>query len=215
MADKNVPLDVAHQAVRLSELEGVLALQTHSLRTAVENMTSTLASVQAETRAIVNSVHDLAISQASNQRDKEAIDRLETNFADLNRRLEEWFSDSEARSEAKWREHEKARDEWRNENEVKNSTAKAELWRELNRIDRSLVFSRGYILALGALLGVLVGGFLWSLNERFTQQTIAINRTVETAQYNRALIDASRERQHQIELHLARNSKYQPQENPQ
>lgn len=207
MADKSVPLDVAQQAIRISEMESVLALQTQGLRTAVENMTNTLSAVQAETRAIVASVHELALQQATNQRDREAINELKKDVVDLSSRLEDFFTDFESRNSDKWREHERNRDEWRAAHERGQAKDLNEVVKEVNRIDRSLVFSRGYIMAVIGLASVLVGGFLWALNQQFDRQAADINRLIETAQYNRSLIDQQRDKQHSIELHLARGAR--------
>jgi hypothetical protein len=204
MADRTIPLDVAGQAVRIGEMENLMALQGQSTRQSIENMSNTLAGLGSEVRQLVASVHELAMSQATNQRDREAITDLKKNFADLNARLEDWFTDYEQRQDARWREHERNRDEWRAQHTEANRASSAAVWTEVHRLDRQMVLSRGWLVGAGFLSTLLLSGALWVLNDRFQQASNAIDATVKTAQYNRELIDRAREKQHEIELYLAR-----------
>lgn len=202
-ADRVVPLDVATLAVRIGEVEGVQQLQSQALRASIDTMSSALQSLQGETRAINNTMHDMALQQASNSRDRDAIERLERGLADmgarhernnveLTARLESFFDDAQARD-----------GEWRAKHEEANKASSAALWEQVHRLDRTNVLQRGVIIGGGALITVIVSGFLWTLNQRFEIANTAILNTVETAQYNRELIDTEREARHHIELYLA------------
>lgn len=215
MADRTVPLDVAQQAVRIGEMENLMALQGQSTRQSIENMSNTLAGLGSEVRQLVASVHELAMTQATNQRDREAISDLKKNIVDLTSRIEDWFTDYEQRQEARWREHERNRDEWRNQHVEANRSSAAAVWAEVHRLDRQMVLSRGWLIGAGFLSTLLLSGAVWVLNDRFQRASNAIDATVRTGEVNRELIDRAREKQHEVELYLARgginpNEPYQP-----
>lgn len=180
MTDKDVPLDAAKQAVRIAEIEGVLQLQAQSLKTAVDNMSNTLASVQAEVRGVNTSLHELTVQQARGDLDRQAIIRLEQSLNELHERVEGWIG--------------KAATLASNE--------------RVDEINNKVIHSRGFVLGAGALVTLLLSGFLWTLNERFAASAAALNKTAEDTRYNRQLIDQARERQHAMELHLARTTNY-------
>lgn len=203
MGDKDVPFDAAKQAVRIAEIEGVLAVQQAALRSAVDNMSSTLQAVQAESRQISQSIHDLALAQATNESDRQAITRLEGSFAEMNKRLESWFDDMERQQASRWAEH-----------ETYSSALKRELDGKIHAVSDTVKTSRAWAMGVGSLLGVVVAGAIWMLDYRFDEGRMQRETLQRAVEYNRTQIDAEKDRRHKIELHLARGGQgpYVPQQ---
>jgi hypothetical protein len=220
MGDKDVPLDAARQAVRMSELEGLLALQQQALKTAVDNMSSTLTSVQADVRRTGDAIHDLALQQATNERDREAVARLEVKVSEINTRLEDWFSDRERQEAARWSAYERERDEYRLRKEADIENEFRDVLKSVGTIDgrvgkieNRMSLWTGIALAFTLLASTVVGGFMWVLNGRFETQAAQIRELYERGDANRGRIEVVKDKQHEMELHLARTAGYRPDTN--
>lgn len=202
--DKGGLLDAATQAVRMERLEGQQNLLAQQVKASLDAMTSALNTVQLETRAVTNKLGDVVSLQHSQDTNKSTIEDMKKALGDLNTRLEEWFDDFDQRNNRRWEQYEANRDNWRLRHEAENENDKKELEKEIRSVRETVIRALGWGAAAGALAGVIVGGFIWSLNERFTTTNKSIDQTVETATYNRELVDDQREKIHEIELYLAR-----------
>lgn len=197
-------LDAAAQAVRMERIEGQHALLAHQLKTSVDNMTSTLQAVQAEARGISTRLSDVTTLQQRQDYSNTAIEEMRRSIVDLNQRLEEWFSDFDQRNQNRWREYERQRDEWRLRHEAENENSERTLSGEIRSVRETVIRALGWGAGAGALVTVVVGGFIWSLNYRFTELSSDITRAEAASAYNRTLIDKQTEKTHEIELYLAR-----------
>lgn len=127
---------------------------------------------------------------------KASNDRLELTMRGLSDRLEKWFDD-----------YERQRDEWRERHEAENENANREMSQEIRSVRETLIRSVGIGSGLGLLGGVIISGFLWTLNYRFAEQKQDIERTETTGTYNRSLIDAQTVEINDIKLYLARGGR--------
>lgn len=127
---------------------------------------------------------------------KASNDRLELTMRGLSDRLEKWFDD-----------YERQRDEWRERHEAENENANREMSQEIRSMRETLIRSVGIGSGLGLLGGVIISGFLWTLNYRFAEQKQDIERTEMTGTYNRSLIDAQTVEINDIKLYLARGGR--------
>ena len=127
---------------------------------------------------------------------KASNDRLELTMRGLSDRLEKWFDD-----------YERQRDEWRERHEADNENANREMSQEIRSVRETLIRSVGIGSGLGLLGGVIISGFLWTLNYRFAEQKQDIERTEMTGTYNRSLIDAQTVEINDIKLYLARGGR--------
>lgn len=127
---------------------------------------------------------------------KASNDRLELTMRGLSDRLEKWFDD-----------YERQRDEWRERHEADNENANREMSQEIRSVRETLIRSVGIGSGLGLLGGVIISGFLWTLNYRFAEQKQDIERTEVTGTYNRSLIDAQTVEINDIKLYLARGGR--------
>lgn len=127
---------------------------------------------------------------------KASNDRLEATMRELSGRLERWFDD-----------YERQRDEWRERHEAENEATNREMAQEIRSVRETLIRSVGIGSGLGLLGGVIISGFLWTLNYRFAEQRQDIERTEMTGTYNRSLIDAQIVEINDIKLYLARGGR--------
>ena len=127
---------------------------------------------------------------------KASNERLELTMRGLSDRLEKWFDD-----------YERQRDEWRERHEAENENANREMSQEIRSVRETLIRSVGIGSGLGLLGGVIISGFLWTLNYRFAEQQQDIERTEMAGTYNRSLIDAQIVEINDIKLYLARGGR--------
>ncbi len=205
MADKTShSLDAA---VRMERLEGQQNLLAQQVKASLDAMTSALNTVQLETRAVTNKLGDIVSIQHSQDSNKTAIDDMRRSLGDLNTRLEEWLDDFDQRSQRRWEQYEKNRDQWRREHEADNEDTKRELENEIRNVRERMIQFVGFSSAIGALAGVIVGGFLWNINYRFSEQDKDVVRIESTSSINRRLIDAVNSELIDIKLYLARGGR--------
>ncbi len=205
MADKTShSLDAA---VRMERLEGQQNLLAQQVKASLDAMTSALNTVQLETRAVTNKLGDIVSIQHSQDSNKTAIDDMRRSLGDLNTRLEEWLDDFDQRSQRRWEQYEKNRDQWRREHEADNEDTKRELENEIRNVRERMIQFVGFSSAIGALAGVIVGGFLWNINYRFSEQDKDVVRIESTGSINRRLIDAVNSELIDIKLYLARGGR--------
>lgn len=202
---KPVPLAIAEQAGRIVEIEGVLQLQALTVKTAVENMSNTLASVQSDVRKSVEEIHKLALAHASSEADRAAIARLEANFGELNKRLEEYFNDNDKLAEQRWQAHDRITEEYRQRHEAEIENNFRETNARVSAQERKMSIWQGIFIGFSLLASVVVGGFMWTLNSRFEANNSSIRELDVRAEANRARFETLKDKQHEIELWMARN----------
>lgn len=203
MTDKAV-IDVASQAVRLEQMQGAHDLLQLSVKNAIENMSSTLQSVQAETRNVTTQITKLARSQDEAAHDRKAMDRLEQSIVELREELRRGFASKDETDRA-WRESfERSRDEWRTRHEAENENAEVDLCKSIQHVKDTVRSTRSWALGAGALLGVLTVVAVTFLDYRFDEAKENHSVLQRTVEYNRSQIDLEKEKRHQIELYLAR-----------
>lgn len=127
---------------------------------------------------------------------KASNERLETTMKLLGDRLEKWFDD-----------YERQRDAWREQHEADNENTERALSQEIRSVRETMIRSVGIGSGLGLLGGVIISGFLWTLNYRFEEQKQDITRTEATGAYNRSLIEAQTIEINDIKLYLARGGR--------
>lgn len=183
-------LDAAAQAVRLERIEGDMRLLTQRVSSAMENVTNALGSVQVEVRGCHAKVSELTGLQGAHDLNKVAIDKVEKSVSDLGVRLESWFDDFERKQEQQWRDYTANRDQWRREHEADNENTARELEKEIRSVRETVIRFVGFGSAIGTLAGVIVAGFLWNINYRFTDNKEDTDRVEQVALRNRQLLDA-------------------------
>lgn len=200
-------LDAAEQALRLEKLSSQHDLLAQRVAHGMENVANTMSSVQVEVRGLNQRIGDLAGLQYSHDTNKGAIDEVKKSLGDLNTRLEEWFDDFDQRSQRRWEQYEKNRDEWRREHEAENENTKRDLEKEIRSVRETVIRFMGFSSALGALAGVITGGFLWNINYRFNEVKDDVAERAAASSYNRSLFDKLNVELDDIKLYLARGGR--------
>lgn len=183
-------LDAAEQAIRLERIEGDMRLLTQRVSSAMENVTNALGSVQVEVRGCSTKVSELTGLQGAHDSNKVAIDKVEKSVSELGARLESWFDEFEAKQEQRWRDYSNNRDQWRREHEADNENVKKDLEKEIRSVRETVIRFVGFGSAIGALAGVVVAGFLWNINYRFTDNKEDTDRVEQLSTRNTQRIDA-------------------------
>lgn len=171
-------LDVAEQAIRLERIEGDMRLLAQRVSSGMENVTNALATVQTEVRSCNTNVSELRGLQGAHDANKLAVDKVEKSVGDLRSTLEKWFDEFDAKQDQRWARH-----------EADNEDTKRELEKEIRNVRERMIQFVGFGSAIGALAGVIVGGFLWNINYRFNDQKEDVERVEVSASRNRQLID--------------------------
>lgn len=176
-------------AIRIERVEGDHRLLSAQVKNSVDILTSTLHALQADSRNIVKRMDELARLQHEHDSNKVSIDEMKKSIALLNDRLSEWFDDFDKRNQRRWEQYETNRDQWRKDHEAKNSSSERELGKEIREVRETAIRFVGFGSAIGALAGVIVGGFLWNINYRFNDQREDVARVEQTSTRNRQLIE--------------------------
>lgn len=204
-------LDVAEQAIRLERIEGDMRLLAQRVGSGMESVTNALASVQVEVRGCSTSLSELRGLQGAHDSNKIAIDKVEKSVSDLGARLESWFDEFEAKQEQRWRDYSSDRDQWRREHEAENENVKKDLEKEIRSVRETVIRFAGFGSAIGALAGVIVGGFLWNTDYRFNEQKEDVTRVEQASSRTRQLLDRMvvdyGEELADIKLYLARGGR--------
>lgn len=205
------PGAVLDHAVRMERLEGDQRLLASQMKNSIDALNSTLSNIQLESRAMVNQLAQLTGLQGAHDSNKVAIDEVKKSVGELNTRLEEWFDDFDQRQDRRWREYEANRDQWRREHEAENEDVKRETDKEIRSLRETIIRAIGFSSAIGALGGVIVGGFLWVLNGRFTdieEDTKDDTARIEsTTARTREVVDNLNAELVDIKLYLARGGR--------
>lgn len=204
-------LDAAQQAVRMERIEGEQRLLASQVKQSVDVLTSTLHALQSDTRNVVAKISELAGLQNAHDSNKVAIDEMKKSVGALNERLEEWFDDFDKRNQRRWEQYEANRDQWRREHEANNEDTKRDLEKEIRSVRETVIRALGWGAGAGALVTVVIGGFIWTLNYRFADVSTDVTRVEQASGRNRQLIDEMG-RDHgkelaDIKLYLARGGR--------
>lgn len=204
-------LDAAQQAVRMERIEGEQRLLASQVKQSVDVLTSTLHALQSDTRNVVAKISELAGLQNAHDSNKVAIDEMKKSVGALNERLEEWFDDFDKRNQRRWEQYESNRDQWRREHEANNEDTKRDLEKEIRSVRETVIRALGWGAGAGALVTVVIGGFIWTLSYRFADVSTDVTRVEQASSRNRQLIDEMG-RDHgkelaDIKLYLARGGR--------
>lgn len=159
--------ELNQQALRVERLES-------DMRHLGEQVKQGLDEIKRDVRSLSDSVSSLKSLQQSHDTHDNAIEEMKNTLVDLNRRLEEWFDDHDDRQRKQWREHERVHEQ---------------LNERVGKLSDKITWASG-VCFLG---GALVFGFLWVVNDKYTN---LLNETQR--------IDDNRDKIHEIELYLAR-----------
>lgn len=176
VTDKSV-LDVAHQAVRLEELNGrqnLLSLQItqglNATRTAIEG-------TQSEVHKLVGAVEKLAAFQTDHASNKDALDMLRRQIDLVSTRMEQLFTDQARVQDRKWDAYAVDRDQRWREHEADNENTARDLRKEMTdikdievrKLREKLIRWTGVGFGFGLVAVMIVSGFLYHLNYRFNE----------------------------------------------
>lgn len=186
MANDRDPFDSAQQAMDIKDLNHRAELLQVQLKNALEGMTSALQSVQVEQRAATIKLEQVVSLQASQDNSREAIEHLRQGQVDLTSRLESWFDDQDRRSE-----------QWRREHEAENEDTARALRTMVQDTRESLIRILAWSGGAGAVVGVLVLGFVGFLNFRFNASDSELRK-------ESVRIEIMLGRLREVELYLAR-----------
>lgn len=194
MTDKTgVSFETAHMAVQLKELEGEHKLIAAQLAGSVQALTSGLQALQVESRAIVAKLQDLASLQGLHDTNKEIMQDVKKSVVDMGARLERWIDDER-----------KERDEWQLRHEADNENDHRSLEDRIGKVQGKLAQASGAVAVVVLLGGTIVGGFLWSINERFTTAANTMDKIATAVNRNADNIEELDDRVRDIEIYLAR-----------
>lgn len=197
MTDQTVPLSNAEQAVRMERIEGAQALLAQQVRGSMDNFTAAVQSMQMDMRAALQKVDEATKAAAHNAHNGQSIARIEHDLQGIGNRLDQWTHEYEAN-----------RDRWREKHEGDNRDMERRLETSIVSVRESTIRIVAYASGAGGLGMLILGGFLWSLNDRFNNTSIAIAQAramvVEADLRDVAALDKQRDKLHAIELYLAR-----------
>ena len=204
MTDKQV-LDVAHQAVRLEELNGrqnLLSLQItqglNATRTAIEG-------TQSEVHKLVGVVERLAAFQTDHASNKDALEMLRRQIELVSSEMKQLFNDQTRIQDRKWDAYAVDRDQRWREHEAENEDTTRELRKEMadikdvevRKLREKLIRWTGVGFGFGLVAMMIVTGFLYHLNYRFNENDATTGRLdVQVANLARDLAE--------IKLYLVR-----------
>jgi hypothetical protein len=182
-------LNPTKQALRIERLEGAQRLQSEQLRSSIDHLRQTLDNVQLDSRAYgrkLEGVVDMLQSQGSS---KEAVGEMRAALGSLSGRIEEMFKTFEDKHDRRWERYEANRDAWRLRHEAENEDAQRGLGAEIRSVREQVIRFAGVGSAVGALAGVLVGGFLWNINYRFNDVAADTRRVERELEANSNKLD--------------------------
>ncbi len=208
VTDKQIPIGMAEQAVRMERLEGQHALLQAQVKSSVDNMANALAANASEVRAATARFGEIANIQHAHESNTAAIRRIEESTSANGRKLDDWFKNFEDKQSERWQHYQENRDRWRETHESLNVETKADLIKMIVEVEKSTIRILAWSGGAGLLVAALVGGFLWYLNGRFNNNEVAVVEAralaAETANRVNAVANTNIEKIHNIELYLAR-----------
>ena len=197
-------LDPAAQAVRMEQLSGRQALLEQQVKSSMDALTNMLSTAQLEIRNMTNKFGEVASIQLGQDANKATLDELKLSVASIGNRMETWLATFDNRNNLRWEAADRNRDDWRLRHEAENENTERELQKELRHVRETVIRSLGWCAAAGVLGAVIVSGFLWSINERFTTVRDASTQTNETVTKQADKMEVLRDKTTEIELYLAR-----------
>ena len=190
--------------VRIAELAGQHAVLQSEVKGSIQNMASTLASVQAEVRTVVERVTDVAALRAANEQDRAAMARIESTLTDLGAKIERRLERMDRENEDRWLRHEAENENTARDMRNRLDNAEVTLRTRLDIAEHKISRAVGWTSGLGVTAMLLIGGFIWAINFRF-----------EDVRDDTRKIDPMLDKIHALELYLARGGSrpthpYQP-----
>lgn len=191
----------------MERIEGKQELLASQVKNSVDNLTSTLQAVQADSRSIMTKLSELAGLQNAHDSNKVAIDEMKKSVGDLNSRLEEWFDDFDQRNQRRWEQYETNRDQWRLRHEADNENSQKDLEREIRSVRETVIRSLGWGAGAGVLVSVVAGGFIWALNYRFADVAGDVTHVEATNTVQEGTLSRHSSELVDIKLYLARGGR--------
>jgi hypothetical protein len=197
-------LDSAAQAVRIEQLTGRQALLEQQVKSSMDALTNMLSTAQLEIRNMTNKFGEIATIQHSQDTNRLMLDELKQTVISINTRLEAWFNNFDIRNNQRWEQYERERNEWRIRHEQENEGSIILLDKEIRSVRETVIRSLGWCVGFGAVGSLLIVGFLWTFNDRFTMSKNDIAETKDAMHEIAAKVEDGKDKTTEIELYLAR-----------
>ena len=210
-----VPLDVAHQALEIAEVRKNHELLQQRVSHGMDNVTSTMAGVNNTVSRLVDRVEGLVKFQSAHETNREAISELRATIAGMESNLKSWLEDVVDANNAKWQNYEHNRDMWRQQHEAENEDAIRGVLGEVRTLRENWIRTVGWGGGAGVLVSVVVGGFLFWMNQKFEDSAVQSRANLTSIEQNRTRIETEKDKRHEMEIYLARGGRvpeqpYQP-----
>lgn len=199
------------------------------------------ATVAQSLKAMASSLESMQVEQREISRELKgvnslttAVDQLRSDMSKMRdqqiegaNRIEQWFTEQEARIDSRFNRWETERDRWRTEHEGNNrvgfqeaETKRVELDGRVQSLRENQRYAMGWLGGIAAVGALLIGAMVLIFNDRFTGVQNGFADVRSTGQTNRRLIDSHGDKIHEIELYLARggerrNGPYNPPAQPE
>lgn len=214
-------LTLGSQALKLEGLRGSHLLLAQRVDQSISHMTDLLSGLQQDVRQMTSKIGEVANLQQSHDLGRDSMQEIKASVAEIGRKMEQWFDDITESNERRWQVYEHNRNMWRQQHEAENEDTKRELTKEIRNVRETVMRVMGWGGGAGALVTIVVAGFMFWLNQRFDNVQASVTATMAAHERNRDAIEQEKDKRHEIELYLARggvNSRdpYQPsKEKPQ
>ena len=183
------------------------------------------ATVAQSLKAIGSSLESMQVEQREISRELKGVNSLATAVDQLRgdmskmrdqqvegaNRIEQWFTEQEARIDSRFNRWEAERDRWRTEHEGNNrigfeqtETKRVALEGEVRTLREKSKYASGWLAGLAVAGSLVMGAVTLVFNDRFHGVQNGFADVRRTGQQNRGLIDAQITKIHEIELYLAR-----------
>lgn len=200
-------LEAAEQALRIVGIEGKQELLASQVKNSVDNLTSTLHAVQADSQRIMSKLSELAGLQNAHDSNKIAIDEMKKSVGDMGDKLERWFDDFDKRNDRRWELYESNRDQWRRQHEAENENAYRDMEKEIRNVRETTIRFAAFGAAVVFLGGTIIGGFIYNINYRFNEGKEDLSSATQASSYNRQMIEGTLKELTDIKLYLARGGR--------
>lgn len=189
-------LDPAQHAIRMERLEGEQRLLAAQVKQSVDVLSNALVSLQADMREVSRRMPELG-----------GLEETKRAVADINSRLEGWFDSIKQENQRRWEIYEANRDNWRRQHEAANLQDKRETEQEIRNVRETVIRYAAFAAGMAVLGGTVIGGFLWSINDRFRQGKEDIEENRQATVLHRRLIDEVNKELFDVRLYLSRGGR--------
>ena len=198
-------------ASQLQEVRHRQELTESDVKQKLDTIRGSMESVQADQREIVRELKGISSLSAGVERMRDEMATLRTQLVESNNRMESYFTEQDARIDARFNRWESERDSWRTRHESDNrvgfeqtETKRVELEGKVGTLRENQRYAAGWVKGLAVVGGLLMGAMVLIFNDRFQGVQNGFTDIRADAQSNRAKIDQHTNKIHEIELYLAR-----------